>query len=148
MGFLVLLLLCALVLIDQYRSFRKIILFEKYSRLYICIMRIVSFLFIAWGIFFLQDIAFIFITILIAIIIWLHPYTTGLGQNEIVYRQNVGGFGSLSPKTQSFQDITNHKFIKKDKGTKVIFNIRNQFQIQMVFNIDDEGKINELLHNQ
>lgn len=146
MGFLVLLLLCSLILINQYRSSRKVILFEKYSRLYLGVIRTIAFLFIAWGIFFLQDIAFIFITILIAIILWVHPYTTGLSQSEIIYQQ--WGVGAFSPKVQKISDITDISIKEsKNNNIKLILSIKNQFQIQMVFNKNDREKIEQLLQN-
>lgn len=145
MGFLVLFLMCALALIIQHRSYRKIILYEKYSQLYLNVMRIIALLFIGWGIFYLQDLAFILITVLIAMIIWAHPYTTGLSEDSIIYRQNVRGFAGLTPKSQKMKDIKHYEFIEKSKKIKVMFNIQNQFQIHMEFNKEDREKIEQLL---
>lgn len=99
-----------MVLWFQFKYARKVEVNEKYSRAYLVAMRILTILFILWGIFFLRDAAFIFITILIAIILIaiiliVHPYTTGLSKTGIIYEPQASGFTGFPPKTQDYSDI-------------------------------------------
>ena len=76
MGFLLLLILCVIILGYQFKYARRVEILESYSRSYLITMRIISVLFVLWGFFILQSPEFILITVLVAIIIIIHPYTT------------------------------------------------------------------------
>lgn len=140
-----LLILCTVILWYQFKYARRVEILEHYSRNYMIIIRIISVLFVLWGIFFLQSPEFILITILIAIIILFHPYTTGLSKSEIIYQK--WGVGSFAPKAQKISDISNVLAKENGNNLKLILSIRNQFKIEMNFATKDKEKVFELLQN-
>lgn len=144
-GSLVLLILCTLILWYQFKYARRVEILENHSRIYLITTRILAILFVLWGIFFLQSADFILITILIAIILMFHPYTTGLSKSEIIYRQ--GGVGAFAPKVQKISDVSNISTKESKNDLKLILSIRNQFKIEMNFSKKDKKKIFKFLQN-
>ena len=148
MGFLLLLILCLFVLWYQVRYARRVEIRESHSRNYHITMRIISILFVLWGIFFFRSPEFILITILIGTIITFHPYTTGLSKSEIIYQpRSMGGFAGFAPKTQKISDISDIRIKENRNNLKLILSIRNQFKIEMNFAKEDQEKVFEYLHN-
>lgn len=147
MGFLILLIICMIVLWGQFKYSRKVKIHEKYSRNYLIMVRVIAALFVLWGLFFLQSGEFILITTLTAIVFIFHPYTTGLSRDKIIYREMLGGFASLSPKTQNISDVYDIS-TKEDKDSlKLTFNIKNQFNIEMFFAKKDKEKVFKFLQD-
>jgi hypothetical protein len=144
MGVIVLSILCIITLWFQIKNIQKVKISESYSRMHLIVVRVSAILFVVWGILFLQDLPFVFITILIAIILLLYPYTTGLGEKEIIYRPNISGF---APKTEKYTDIYDFTMNERGNQLKLILNIENKFKIRMHFTTEDREKVLQLLQS-
>ena len=145
MGFLLLLILCVIILGYQFKSARKVEILENYSRSYLITMRIISVLFVLWGFFILQSPEFILITVLVAIIIIIHPYTTGLSKSEIIYHQwATGGF---APKAQKISEVSKFSTKDSENNFRLTLSIKNQFKIELNFAQEDKQKVLEYLQD-